>query len=201
MPEPLTACQQSLLELIQERMADDAMPPTCREICSHFGYKSPKAATDLLDQLEKKGWITRVPGRARNIRLTQSSATGVPFLGSIPAGVPVDSESVQDTLLNLNPAAFGIRDRRLAFALRADGDSMIGRHIYPGDIVVFEAKVIPRPENIVAALIDQKSTLKTFVQKGGKSWLRAENPRYPDLEPAWDLQIQGVARGVIRFLR
>lgn len=201
MPEPLTACQQALLDLIQDRLADAGIPPTCREICSHLGYKSPKAATDLLNQLEKKGWITRLPGKARNIRLTQSSDTGVPLLGSIPAGAPVDTESFQDTLLNLNPAAFGIRDRRLAFALRADGDSMIGRHIYPGDIVVLEAKVTPRPENIVAALIDQKSTLKTFVQKGGKSWLRAENPRYPDLEPAWDLQIQGVARGVIRFLR
>jgi len=43
--------------------------------------------------------------------------------------------------------------------------------------------------------------LKTFVRKGGKVWLRAENPRYPDLIPAWDLQIQGVARAIIRFLR
>lgn len=175
------------------------MPPTCREICGHFGFKSPKAATDLLGQLERKGWITRASGRARNISLTQGGAAGVPILGSIPAGAPVDSESIHDVMLNLNPAAFGIRNRRMAFALRADGDSMIGRHIYPGDIVVLEAKVIPRTENIVAALIDQKSTLKTFVQKEGKSWLRAENPRYPDLEPAWDLQIQGVARGVVRF--
>ena len=53
----------------------------------------------------------------------------------------------------------------------------------------------------MAALIDNESTLKTFIQKGSKAWLRAENPRYPDLIPALDLQIQGVARAVIRFLR
>lgn len=201
MSESLTECQKTLLEWLQEQLADGGIPPTCREICAHFDYKSPKAATDLLAQLEVKGWITRVPGRARNIRLTEAAATGVRLLGSIPAGRPVDTESLHDTMLNLNPATFGIRDRRRAFALRADGESMIGRHIYPGDIVVLEANVIPRTENIVAALIDQKSTLKTFVQKEGKSWLRAENPLFPKLEPVWDLQIQGVARGVVRFLR
>ena len=55
-------------------------------------------------------------------------------------------------------------------------------------------------ESIVAALIDHESTLKTLLLRKGKAWLRAENPRYPDLIPAWDLQIQGVARAVIRHL-
>jgi repressor LexA len=78
---------------------------------------------------------------------------------------------------------------------------MTGRQIFDGDIVLFEHGTTPRHEDIVAALIDNESTLKTFVRKGGKVWLRAENPRFPDLVPAWDLQIQGVARAVIRFLR
>ena len=78
---------------------------------------------------------------------------------------------------------------------------MIGRQIFDGDIVLLEHDATPQHGDIVAALIDNESTLKTFVRKGGKVWLRAENPRYPDLIPAWDLQIQGVARAIIRFLR
>lgn len=77
---------------------------------------------------------------------------------------------------------------------------MIGRQIFDGDIVLLEHDVIPKHEDIVAALIDQESTLKSFVRKGSKVWLRAENPRYPDLIPAFDLQIQGVARAIIRLL-
>ena len=50
----------------------------------------------------------------------------------------------------------------------------------------------------MAALIDGASTLKTFVLKGGKPYLRAENPKYPDLIPAQELMIQGVFKALIR---
>jgi SOS-response transcriptional repressor LexA len=76
---------------------------------------------------------------------------------------------------------------------------MIGRQIFEGDIVILEHEAIPRDGDIVAALIDNESTLKTFVQEEGKVWLRAENPLYPDLIPALDLQVHGVVRAVIRF--
>ena len=52
--------------------------------------------------------------------------------------------------------------------------------------------------DVVAALIDNESTLKTFVMDKGKPCLRAENPRYPKLIPASELVIQGVFRGLIR---
>jgi repressor LexA len=50
----------------------------------------------------------------------------------------------------------------------------------------------------VAALIDRKTTLKTFVQKGSKRYLKAENPKYPNLVPSDELVIQGVYKGLIR---
>jgi repressor LexA len=82
--------------------------------------------------------------------------------------------------------------------LRVTGDSMIGRHILDGDFVVLEHGPEPRTGQIVAALIDGASTLKTFVLKGGKPYLRAENPKYPDLIPAQELMIQGVVKALIR---
>jgi len=56
----------------------------------------------------------------------------------------------------------------------------------------------PDPASVVAALIDNESTLKTFLLNRGKPFLRAENPRYPDLIPAQELVIQGVMVGLVR---
>ena len=102
--------------------------------------------------------------------------------------------------LALDTRFYGIHDRSKAFALRVTGTSMVGRQIFDGDIVLLEHGAVPRNGDVVAALIDNESTLKTFVRKGGRVWLRAENPVYPDLIPASDLQVQGVGRAVIRFL-
>jgi repressor LexA len=56
----------------------------------------------------------------------------------------------------------------------------------------------PKPGDVVAALIDGESTLKTFMTQRGKPYLRAENPKYPDLVPASELVVQGVMVALIR---
>lgn len=195
----LTKPQRLLADFLQERVQKDQPPPTYREICTHLCYRSPKSAADLVAALEKKGWVTRDKRRARGIRLVQRRA-GVPLLGCVPAGSPREALPEFDECLRLDPAFCGIRDRSNAFALRVTGDSMIGRQIFDGDIVVLEHAVIPRNGDVVAALIGNESTIKTFFRKNGKAWLHAENPRYPDLIPALDMQIQGVGRAVIRML-
>jgi repressor LexA len=64
--------------------------------------------------------------------------------------------------------------------------------------VVLEHGPEPRHGDIVAALIDGESTLKTFLKRNGKPYLKAENPAYPDLIPAQELMIQGVFKALIR---
>ncbi len=81
---------------------------------------------------------------------------------------------------------------------RVTGDSMIGRHILDGDFVVLEHGPEPRNGQIVAALIDGESTLKTFIVKSDKPYLKAENPKYPAFIPAQELMIQGVFKALIR---
>ncbi len=73
---------------------------------------------------------------------------------------------------------------------------MLGAHIVDGDVVLLQRKP-PEPGDIVAALVDGETTLKRLVIEGGRSVLRAENPRYPDIIPADQLEIQGVVVGVI----
>jgi repressor LexA len=195
----LTRPQRRLLGFLERRNQNEEPPPTYREICVHLGYKSPKAAADLVDALEKKGCLTRERRSSRGIRLVQKSF-GVPVLGRIAAGLPRETSSVPEHRLVLDPAFCGIKDGTKAFALRVTGDSMVGRQIFEGDIVVLEHQAVPQNGDIVAALIDNESTLKTFARENGKVWLHAENPRYPDLTPVVDLQIQGVGRALIRFL-
>ena len=105
-----------------------------------------------------------------------------------------------EDFLALTSRSFGLTDRRNAFFLRVKGDSMIGRHIFEGDLVLVEKSDKCRHHDVVAALIDNESTLKTLIRQDGRIWLRSENPNYSDLIPGWDLRIQGIARSVFRLL-
>jgi SOS-response transcriptional repressor LexA len=165
-----------------------------------LGYRSTNAAMKLIHRLQESGDVLYEPRRARSLRIARKPMSGVHLLGSIAAGFPdspgVDSSNFQQ----INPAAFGIHNPADAFALRVRGESMIGRKLFDGDLVLLDRAATPKNQDVVAALIDQECTLKTLVIKNGKTWLKAENPVYPDLIPAHDLQIQGVAKAVIRIL-
>lgn len=200
MTASLTTPQASVLRYLEERDASGAAPPTYREICRHFGYKSTKAAADHIEALIRKGLVTREKRCARGLRLVQGNS-GIPIIGRIAAGSPREALSHFERLLPINATAYGIADVSKAFALVVSGDSMIGRNIFERDIVLLEHGLIPNNGDVVAALIDNECTLKTLIRKNGAVWLQAENPRYPDLIPAVDLEIQGVGRAVIRFIR
>jgi repressor LexA len=193
-----TVKQRQVLDLFVQRWERGESPPTHREICERFGFKSPKAAADHIAALKRKGYLMDDPHHPRGVSLTEK-AMGIPILGQIPAGQPVDTEEATTDYLTLNTKRLGISNRSNAYFLRVKGDSMTGRHIFDGDLVLVEKSKNCRNQDVVAALIDNESTLKTLIRKDGVTWLRSENPKYPDLIPAWDLQIQGVARGVFRL--
>ena len=75
---------------------------------------------------------------------------------------------------------------------------MVDAHILDGDIVILEDRKDAQNGDIVAALIDGETTLKRYVLERGRPYLKAENPLYPDLNPARELRIQGVMISLIR---
>jgi repressor LexA len=75
---------------------------------------------------------------------------------------------------------------------------MIGKGILDGDYAVIEPGRRPRQGDVVAALIDNESTLKTFAIEKNRPVLRAENPRFPKLIPVNELIIQGVMVALVR---
>lgn len=144
----------------------------------------------------------RYPARPEGLMQADAAVVRVPVYGSIPAGFAEDRwEEPELGCVSVDIRTLGIRAGARTFALRVRGDSMIGRHICDGDIVVCEHGVTPRPGAVVAALIDNESTLKTYVLNRGKPYLKAENPRFPDLLPAHELVIQGVVVSVLRTFK
>ena len=211
MMNKLTLKQEEILGFLRVFVRENSYWPSIREIQEHFGFRSTNAVAGHLRALERKGAISHVPGQARAYRLTTDidenpppeagDVVEIPVYGSIAAGYPEGIEqgdAIDRIQIDLQSA--GIRSSRRTFALRVRGESMIDAGIYDGDTVILEAR-LPRPNDIVAALIDGETTLKRFVQDpGGPPYLKAENPHYPDIHPVSELVIQGVATSVVRRL-
>jgi repressor LexA len=200
----LTETQRRVFEFVRDRLVAGQAAPTMREVAAKFRWRSKRAAECHLEVIIKKGWLASEPGKARSLRLVDGiKAVGqavieIPLFGSIPAGFGRDNEQEAGECVPVTIESIGFKPTRNTFALRVSGDSMIGKHICDGDIAVFEHGPEPRHGQIVAALIDRKSTLKTFVVKSGKPFLKAENPKYPDFIPSEELVIQGVFKALIR---
>jgi len=200
----LTDRQEEVLEFIRAALQQGNPAPTLREIAAHFGFASTRAAADHIEALKRKGFLESEAGKARSLRVRsplehlRRKVVDIPLLGSIPAGFADLREQEIRGCISVDVKSLGIKPSRYAFALEAKGDSMIGRHILDGDVVVLEHGRAPRPGDVVAALIDRESTLKTFALSRGKPYLKAENPRYPKLIPAEELIIQGVMIGLLR---
>ncbi len=200
----LTKRQRQVLDFIQSARRSEETPPTLREIAAHFGFKSSRAAADHLNALKRKGAVVSEPGKARTLRVVsplqplRGPLADIPLYGSIPAGFADERQQEAKGCVTIDLGTLGIKPSARTFALEVRGDSMTGRHIIDGDVVVVEHGQTPRDGDVVAALIDGESTLKTFVAGKGKPHLKAENPKYPKLIPAGELVIQGVMVALIR---
>ncbi|MES2597439.1 MAG: S24 family peptidase [Verrucomicrobiota bacterium] len=143
---------------------------------------SQNQALDLLWLSQNRSWIRHQ----------------VPLLGTIIAGKPELQDGRMDACIDIDPATLRLPKNARTFALKVRGDSMRNAGILEGDVVIMEFREA-KHGNIVAALIDGETTLKRFVVQNGVPYLRASNPKYPDLIPARELVIQGVLVALLRL--
>lgn len=210
----ITAKQTSVLVFIKDFLQNKGFFPSYRDIQDAFNYKSINAAVRHVEAIEKKGFIKRIPGRARAFVFTDKwikeddeipenaeEVVSIPLYGAIPAGYPDRVESAGEIdQIQVDIQTAGIQRATQSYALKVRGDSMIDAAIYDGDTVIVETG-IARDGDIVAALIDEETTLKRFIHKSGEHpYLKAENPDYPSLYPVENLVIQGIAKAVVRSL-
>ncbi len=106
-------------------------------------------------------------------------AAYVPVLGRIAAGVPITAEEVVDDVFPLPKQLVGEGE---LFLLKVVGDSMIDAAICDGDWVVVSRAQTAENGEIVAALLDNEATVKTFKRKEGHVWLMPHNPAFDPID-------------------
>ncbi|MFA6917658.1 MAG: transcriptional repressor LexA [Candidatus Gracilibacteria bacterium] len=204
MSDVLTEKQEAVLKFIEEFQMSFGKSPTLREMREHFGVSSDNSILKHLNALKEKGFIQK-DDTPRGIQLLSSikekldhasESVKLPVLGFIPAGGPVISEEYISGYMTVGEEL--AKSGGDFFLLNVTGNSMIDAGIYEGDLVVVNGKKEAKNGDIVVALIDNANTLKRFIKKEGKVYLKAENKDYRDIHPENELVVQGVVTALIR---
>ena len=196
----LTARQQQILQLIQEFIEAEGMPPTRAEIANTLGFRSPNAAEDHLKALERKGAIQMIPGTSRGIRLVEGSKSrsGLPIVGRVAAGNPILAEEHIERHCRLDAKLF---QPRAHYLLRVRGMSMRDVGIMNDDLLAVHRTSEANNGQIVVARVDDEVTVKRYRRRGNTVRLLPENEEFEpivvDLR-SQELVIEGLAVGVIR---
>lgn len=191
----LTQRQAEILAFIRGQVAQEHTSPTVREIAAAFGFRSPKAVTDHLKALERKGYIrARQPGRSRNIELIQG--IGLPIIGRVAAGSPVEAIENTERVVEVPEAMFRLKPDYL---LRVRGDSMINAGIFDNDLIAVKKQSVADPGQIVVARHDGDVTVKELQIDNGDVVLLPANAAYPPIRiPAEHVVIEGLYCGLVR---
>src|SRR5438045_3130259 len=147
MTRGLTDKQERILTFIVEYVNDKGYPPSIREIGNAFGISSLRGVTVHLDALERKGYIKRLSTSRSITVMGQTGATAparnvtfLPILGTIAAGVPILAAENVDRQIPVPQEI--VHNVQGAFVLEVKGDSMIGEHIMPKDLVVIKPQAM-----------------------------------------------------------
>ena len=198
----LTAKQKELLLYIHERIKETGVSPSFDEMKEALDLASKSGIHRLITALEERGFLRRLPHRARALevlKLPDSAAPaasprgratfrpsvvgdlrdpgdGIPILGRIAAGAPIEALQNEIGRVAAPPDMLGAGEH---FALEVKGDSMIGAGILEGDVVILRRGDTADSGDIVVALIDsEEATLKRLRKRGNSIALEAANPAY-----------------------
>jgi repressor LexA len=174
----LTARQQQLLRCIEDSLAQRGYAPTLQELAQALRIASLQGVKDHLAALERKGYVRRMAGKRRAIEVVQHvtpPAGVVPILGKVAAGQPLLAAENQEGALRLDPALLGGGQH---FALRVQGDSMVGAGIEDGDYVIVRQQEQALTGDIVIALLGEEVTVKRLRKRGKTMLLEAANAAY-----------------------
>ena len=180
------------------REAGEGRRPAIPEIARAVGLSSTQTVHHHLKTLEKEGYVSRAPGRARSAELTEQgweAAGEIPALGRIAAGPGMEAVRVEEAA-SVARELFGAG----RFLLEASGQSMTGAGIEDGDLLLVAADPSPPDGTIVAALIGgERVTVKRLFREGENVRLRAENGEHRDIvAPAEDVEVQGRVELILR---
>lgn len=217
----LTRKQHELICFIADRLNDTGVSPSFEEMKEALDLKSKSGVHRLIQALEERKYLRRLPNRARALEVLRmperasakkaakertavarsvpepaNDVIEVPLHGRIAAGVPIEAlEGSQ--MLPVPAALLGSGDH---YALEVAGDSMVEAGILDGDYALIRRVESARDGEIVVALIDDnEATLKYFRREGAMVRLDPANRSYdPQRYRPDQVRVQGKLAGLLR---
>ena len=201
----LTKKQKNLLLFINKKLRASGVSPSYEEMKQSLSLKSKSGIHRLISALEERGFIRRLPHKARALEVIKLPETAsandiynsfspsvikggldentsniksseISVLGKIAAGTPV--EAIQNEVARI-PLPANIEKNGEYFGLKVQGDSMIEAGINDGDTVIVKKTDTAENGKIVVALIDdQEAMLKRIRRKGKTIALESANRNY-----------------------
>ena len=203
---PLSHIQRTIYDYIVRCIQVEDMPPTNREILRETGLSSTAHVDHHLNALVKKGWITRVAGKSRGIKLTHP-AGGIPVKGIIAAGLPLDIFPDGSSIAHVKVTW---TQHEEIYALLVRGDSMIEDAICDGDYVIIQPILTFHDGDIVVVThlqggMDGSATLKRLFLEKEQDRVRLQ-PSNSHIKPIfvasseWDREwsVQGKVIAILR---
>ena len=207
----LTQKQHDLLKFIDKRLKKNSISPSYDEMKDALGLASKSGIHRLITALEERGFIRRLPHRARALEILKlpgeettslptaaNDTPSVPLVGKIAAGTPIAALESDGPQIGVPEGMIGRGDH---YALEIEGESMIEAGILDGDIAVIRKANTARNGQIVVAYVvgDEEATLKTLNKTSQGVELIAENSDYENrVFGPGEIEVQGVLVGLIR---
>ena len=201
----LTKKQKNLLLFINKKLRASGVSPSYEEMKESLNLKSKSGIHRLISALEERGFIRRMPHKARALEViklpetasandiyntfspsvikggldqekTNDENSEIPVLGKIAAGTPV--EAIQNEVSRI-PLPVNLEKNGEYFGLKVEGDSMVEAGISEGDTVIIKKTDTADNGKIVVALIDNhEAMLKRIRRKGKTIALESANRNY-----------------------
>ena len=223
----LTAKQHELIRFIQQRLEETGISPSFEEMKEALDLKSKSGVHRLISALEERGFIRRLPNRARALEVLRQPEDSTPAarkakndnvvdLRRAATARPEPANDVVDIPLHGRIAA-GVPIEAIEgqsslpvpaallgpgehYALEVSGDSMIEAGIFDGDFALVRRTDVARDGEIVVALVrNEEATLKYLRRENGMIRLDPANGAYdPQIYRADEVQVQGKLSGLLR---
>lgn len=187
---------KKVYEYIKQR-TEDGYSPSIREICRDLDIASTSTAARYVNFLVDQGYLEKIEGKNRAVKLAGNGIMRLPVVGTITAGQPVTAfEDISEYISFLPNKTYTGE----LFALKIRGESMINAGILDGDFVIVEKSEYVDNGEIAAVMVDgEEATVKRFYKEDGHYRLQPENDTMQPII-ADDCTIIGKVVGVMRYL-
>jgi repressor LexA len=220
----LTRKQRDLLIFINDYIQKTGLSPSFEEMKIGLDLKSKSGIHRLINALVERGFLERLPNKARALEVKKlpenvvpmaprsntksnfkpaaananmNEVVSLPLHGKIAAGTPIDAVRNEIDTIDIPMSMLGLQP---CYALTIEGDSMVKAGIMDGDIVIIEKCDRANDGDIVVALVDEEEvTLKRLRREIGQVVLMPENDAYQPIRlPPSRVRIQGKLRSLFR---